>query len=107
MGQLGYAREAEGHLRRALTIDPGMHEGWYNLADVLDELGHAEQAIACLKKCLKIAPSYADAHFNIASLYQRLDRLHEARRHWERYLKMDSTGEWADIAKLNLRMTRD
>lgn len=101
---MGRARDAEGYLRRAVAIDPGLKEGWYNLADVTDDQDRFTEAISCLKQCLRLDPDYADAHFNIAAIYERDGQPKGARRHWNNYLEFDHDSEWATIARIKLRL---
>jgi len=94
---------AEERFRIALEQDRNLPAAWYNLADVLESSGRVHEAIAALKRALQIAPLYADAHFNLASCYEQVGQLANAAHHWEQYLKLDSTSEWAKVAQQRLR----
>jgi tetratricopeptide (TPR) repeat protein len=51
-------------------------------------------------------PDYADAHFNLALLCERLGDQLKAVHHWKTYLKLDSSGQWAEIARRQLEHLR-
>lgn len=99
LGQLDAAGEA---YQEASRQDAAMVAAWYNLADVLEEQGKVEDAVASLETALQVSPSYADAHFNLALCYEKLNRRREAKRHWEAYLKLDASSQWAKIARRHL-----
>ncbi|HET6962786.1 MAG TPA: tetratricopeptide repeat protein [Terriglobia bacterium] len=99
LGQLDMAAEA---YREASRRDAGMAAAWYNLADVEEEQGKIHEAVKSLQAALQANPSYADAHFNLALCYERLELRREAKRHWEAYLKLDGSSQWAKIARRHL-----
>jgi tetratricopeptide (TPR) repeat protein len=79
-----------------------MAAAWYNLADVEEEQGKIHDAVKSFREALQANPSYADAHFNLALCYEKLQRRTEARCHWEAYLKLDGSSQWARIARRHL-----
>jgi tetratricopeptide (TPR) repeat protein len=99
LGQLDAAAEA---YREASGQDATMAPAWYNLADVQEEQGKIHEAVKSLLAALQASPSYADAHFNLALCYEELGQRREAKRHWEAYLKLDSSSQWARIARRHL-----
>jgi len=99
LGQLDAAAEA---YREASGQDAAMAAAWYNLADVQEEQGKLADAVKSLRAALEASPSYADARFNLAFCYERLQQRKEARFHWEAYLKLDASSEWAKIARRHL-----
>ncbi|MCH8883256.1 MAG: tetratricopeptide repeat protein [SAR324 cluster bacterium] len=102
--QLGQFKEAESYYQKAVTQDTDRYEAWYSLADVLDEQHRLGEAIQCLQRSLEINPHFADAHFKIASCLERVGRHPDARNHWQAYLQLDTSGEWADLSKKHLRL---
>ena len=68
--------------------------------------------IASRKRCehyriaLNLNPNYADAHFNLALLCERTGETLKAVHHWKAYLKLDSSGQWAEIARRQLERLR-
>ena len=99
---LGLQDEAEQQYRLALDQDSTMAVAWYNLADLQEEDGRVEEAQSSLLRAIEVSPGYADAHFNLAWCCERLGRSQDARTHWAAYLGLDSTSEWADVARQHL-----
>jgi len=99
---LGRLEAAAAAYQEASREDPAMAPAWYNLADVLEEQGKIHDAVTSLKAALQASPSYADAHFNLALCYEKLELRREAKRHWEAYLKLDGSSQWARTARRHL-----
>ncbi|MHC4415960.1 MAG: tetratricopeptide repeat protein [Planctomycetota bacterium] len=99
---LGRLEQAEERYRTALDQNPALAVAWYNLADLLDETGRVDEAIASLHRALDVSPAYADAHFNLACFYEQTGLTGAASEHWQAYLKLDPTSEWADVARKRL-----
>ncbi len=95
-GNLGEARTS---FEQALLLDPDQPEARHNLANLLDELGETEQAIAEWCRVLNSSPDFGDAHFNLSMALHRGGQTGRSRTHLERYLELDSTGEWAEQAR--------
>jgi len=98
-GQKDKARDLYLH---ALKLQPNNHKILFNLGNLYDDTGDFGTAISYFKKAIQEHPLYGDAHFNIAVVYEKLAMKDEARRHWRMYLKVDSSGEWAEIAQEHL-----
>jgi len=98
----GDEAEAETLYRRALTVDAAQPEAQYNLGYVMLERGAAAEAIDFFKGAIASDPRFADAYFNLAMAYEQLGRAAEARPCWRRYLELEPTGTWADIARRHL-----
>lgn len=92
-------RESEKFYTRAIEADPEYPLGHFNLANLHEELGRTSLAIQHYKKALELQSNYADAHYNLALLFQTRGRAMEAIRHWKQYLAIDSTSQWAQIAR--------
>jgi tetratricopeptide (TPR) repeat protein len=93
---------AEQLYRRALEIDDRQPEAHYNLGYVMLERGYASRAVTYFEAAIKADPRFADAHFNLAMAYEALSDKARARVHWKRYLELEPTGTWADIARDHL-----
>jgi DNA-binding transcriptional MerR regulator len=93
---------AEALYRKALEIDDRQPEAHYNLGYVMLERGYASRAVTYFEAALKADPRFADAHFNIAMAYEALEDKARARVHWKKYLEVEPTGTWADIARDHL-----
>ncbi len=93
---------AEQLYRKALAIDERQPEAHYNLGYVMLERGYASRAVTYFEAAIKTDPRFADAHFNLAMAYEALADKARARGHWKRYLELEPTGTWADIARDHL-----
>lgn len=94
--------QAEALYRRALEIDATQPEAQYNLGYVMLERGQAREAIDYFRGALKSDPRFADAYFNLAMAYEQVDEPSKARPCWRKYLEIEPTGTWAEIARKHL-----
>jgi tetratricopeptide (TPR) repeat protein len=99
-------KEAEEYYTRALQADPQYPLAHFNLGNLYDERGNLSEAQACYETALRINPRYGDAHFNLALLCERRGDVLRAVHHWKSYLKIDTSGNWADIARRQLEKLR-
>ncbi|MDB4942484.1 MAG: domain protein putative component of TonB system [Labilithrix sp.] len=93
---------AEVLYRRALELDDRQPEAHYNLGYVMLERGFAAKAVQYFESAIKTDPRFADAHFNLAMAHEALADKARARVHWKRYLELEPSGTWADIARDHL-----
>lgn len=93
---------AEQLYRKALDLDERQPEAHYNLGYVMLERGFAARAIPYFEAAIKADPRFADAHFNLAMAFEACSDKAKARVHWKRYLEIEPTGTWADIARDHL-----
>ncbi len=98
--------EAEKYYRDAIEADPNYSLAQFNLGNLYDEQGRLEEAFAHYRRALTLNPNYADAHFNLALLCERTGEAFKAVHHWKTYLKLDSSGQWAEIARRQLERLR-
>ena len=87
---------------KALGIDPLQPEAHYNIGYVALEHGDAASAVTHFEQALVSDGRFADAHFNLAMALERLKDIGRAREHWRRYLSLEPSGTWADIARKHL-----
>jgi tetratricopeptide (TPR) repeat protein len=103
LGTLYYNRQdfvlAEKHYRDALAADPRYALAYFDLGNVLDETGRVQEAIQTYKIALQLAPTYADAHYNTALAFEKLREPRKALKHWQAYVKLDTTGPWSVHAR--------
>jgi tetratricopeptide (TPR) repeat protein len=103
LGTLYYNRQdfnlAEFHYRAALEADPRYALAYFDLGNVLDETGRVQEAIQTYKTALQLAPTYADAHYNLALAYEKLREPRKALKHWQAYVKLDTSGPWSVHAR--------
>jgi tetratricopeptide (TPR) repeat protein len=107
LGTLYYNRQdfslAERHYRQAIESDPRYALAYFDLGNVLDETGRVQEAIQTYKTALQLAPTYADAHYNLALAYEKLREPRKALKHWQSYVKLDTTGPWAVHARSQIK----
>jgi DNA-binding transcriptional MerR regulator len=89
--------------RRAIEVDTRQPEGHYNLGYVMLERGDARAATAYFEQALLGDPRFADAHFNLAMAWEQLGERGRARPHWRKYLELEPSGTWADVARDHLK----
>jgi len=98
--------EAETYYREAIDADPNYPLANFNLGNLYDEQGRLDDAARYYRRSLELSPNYADAHFNLALLCERIGDNLKAVHHWKSYLKLDNSGDWADIARRQLERLR-
>ena len=98
--------DAETYYRQAIEVDPTYPLAQFNLGNLYDEQGRLSEALDHYKRALALNPQYADAHFNLALLCERTGDTLRAVHHWKAYLKLDSSGQWAEIARRQLERLR-
>jgi tetratricopeptide (TPR) repeat protein len=107
LGTLYYNRQdykaAEEHYRHAIQIDSRYALAHFDLGNVLDETGRVAEAIQTYHTALQLAPTYADAHYNLALAYEKIKEPRKALKHWQAYVKLDSTGPWSTHAHAQIK----
>ena len=88
---------------RSLVIDPNHVEANLNLATLLEEEGRYQMALRHYKVALGADPMYADAHVSLALVYEKIGLRRKARGHWRRYLQLEPSGTWVEIARQRLQ----
>jgi predicted O-linked N-acetylglucosamine transferase (SPINDLY family) len=71
-------REAAGHFREAVRLDPASAEVHNHLGRAEIDGRQAARAVASLREALRLRPAYPEAHFNLGVAYQALGREDEA-----------------------------
>jgi tetratricopeptide (TPR) repeat protein len=107
LGTLYYNRQefglAERHYRQAIEADPRYALAYFDLGNVLDETGRVHEAVQTYKTALQLAPTYADAHYNLALAYEKLREPRKALKHWQAYVKLDTSGPWSVHARSQIK----
>lgn len=94
--------EAEKLYRKALSLDAAQPEAQYNLGYVMLERGIPGEAVLFFKGAIVSDPQFADAYFNLAMAYEQAGDSPRARPCWRKYLEIEPTGTWAEIARKHL-----
>ena len=69
------------------------------------DLAHGLTSIGEIHDCLivatalQLAPTYADAHYNLALAFEKIREPRKALKHWQAYIKLDTTGPWSVHAR--------
>ena len=107
LGTLYYNRQefglAERHYRQAIDADPRYALAYFDLGNVLDETGRVQEAVATYKTALQLAPTYADAHYNLALAYEKIREPRKALKHWQAYVRLDTSGPWSLHARSQIK----
>jgi tetratricopeptide (TPR) repeat protein len=94
---------AERHYREAIESDPRYALAYFDLGNVLDETGRVQEAVLTYKVAIQLAPTYADAHYNLALAYEKLREPRKALKHWQAYVKLDTSGPWSVHARSQIK----
>jgi tetratricopeptide (TPR) repeat protein len=98
----GDEAEAERLYNKALSLDAAQPEAQYNLGYVMLERGQPAEAIVFFRGAIASDPLFADAYFNLAMAHEQAGESGKARPCWRKYLEIEPTGTWAEIAKKHL-----
>jgi tetratricopeptide (TPR) repeat protein len=98
----GQEQDALELYERALTIDKHQPEAQYNLGYVMLDHGRMSEAVMYLSGAIASDPKFADAYFNLAMAHEQLGEISKARPCWRKYLEIEPTGTWAEIARKHL-----
>ncbi len=98
----GEDAQAVEHYEKALSLDGRQPEARYNLGYVLFDRGDAPKAIEHFAKAIEADGGFADAHFYLAMAYETVGDRARARPVWRRYLELEPSGAWADVARRHL-----
>jgi Flp pilus assembly protein TadD len=100
--ELGLRRESVERYEQAIETDPDFIDAWNNLGTTLSELGRHEEAILAFREILARRPDDPVAHYNLADELETTGCPHDARPHWEAYLRHDRLSAHAAHARSRL-----
>ncbi|MEP3478442.1 MAG: tetratricopeptide repeat protein [Fuerstiella sp.] len=86
----------------AIEFAPDFIEAWTQLGCLLAETQAPGRAEEAFQTAISIHPSNPDALLHYAQLLDEMARTEEAAGVWEKYLRYDSRGPWADHARKRL-----
>jgi len=90
LDQVVAARES---FKRAIAIDPGYEEAYYNLATTFRVEDPAE-AVRLLAKAVELDPQHAKAHRELGFVLTGLQRFDEAKHHLRLAIELDPSDAW-------------
>lgn len=99
----GDETQAEQLYRSALDIEKSQPEAQYNLGYMMMHRGQSDEAVAFFRGAIESDPRFADAYFNLAMALEQASKRDQACVAWQRYLDIEPTGTWAEIARQHLR----
>jgi Flp pilus assembly protein TadD len=99
---LGLGREAVERYEQTVEMEPDFLDAWNNLGTTLSELGRSDDAVLAFREVLARDPENPLAHFNLADELETLGCPHDARPHWEAYLRHDRFSAHAAHARSRL-----
>ncbi len=93
-------------LQKAAKAQPGFADAWYNIGHAYEQLGRIGEACGAYEKAAKADPNYPDPLYNLGMIALDGGRFPDAVDFFERYLRLEATGEWASRARKALALAR-
>ena len=95
----GVTPEARGHFDKALELDPGFHQVWYELGRGEEEAGNLRQAIEYYEKKIGLDGRSASAHTRLGLIYERVGDHGKATAHYDKAIALNSKDRDAVIRR--------
>jgi Flp pilus assembly protein TadD len=86
-------RRVEMLLRRAVTLDPKLTKGFFELGVLLADQQRYREAIGHLRRATELQPTLSQAHYRLAQLYQRTGRPELAARELRTFRQLTGASE--------------
>src|SRR5262249_34918920 len=83
-------KAAEGHLRRAVALDPDMRLAHLDLGILLSRRNDSDAAARHFREAIRIDPSKSDAHYRLGRLLNSIGREQEAKVEFDQVKKLAS-----------------
>jgi tetratricopeptide (TPR) repeat protein len=99
----GATEDAKALYTKAIEVDDTQPEPHYNLGFLLFEEALFERARDLFLKAVDLDPEFADGWFNLAMTSIRLNEDKSAFDYFRRYLALEPSGPWAEIARNHLK----
>jgi len=96
--------QAKEHYVLALAQDSANAAILNDLGIVAFHNGAYDEAAEKFSMALKRNPQLLEAHYNLATLYQKQGKGEDALKEWEKYLQLDPTFNWAEVARNRLKL---
>ena len=91
----GVPEGARRHFDKALELDPGYHQVWYELGAGAEETGQLREAIAHLDRKIELDPRSAAANSLLGLIYERVGDHDRATSHYDRAVSLHATDKTA------------
>ena len=91
--------EARGHFDKALELDPGFHQVWYELGRGEEEAGNLHQAIEHYDKKIALDGRSAGARTRLGMIYERVGDLGKATVHYDKAIALNPRDKDAVIRR--------
>jgi tetratricopeptide (TPR) repeat protein len=85
----GRLDEAIAQFQKAMKLDPGYAEVYYDLAGAVQQQGNADEAIVQYQKALQIRPAFMQALNNLGNVLLRKGQLDEAITQYQKALQLN------------------
>ena len=85
----GQNEKAILYLKKAVALDPSLHESWNSLGSTLRAHGHWNEAVEALKRAITIKPHFTLALYNLANAYLESRDLNEAISYYKQSIESD------------------
>ncbi len=97
--QIGYWRNSEVLLRRALAVTENNWLAHYNLGEELDQQGRTDEAMSQYQAAFECRPNYAEAHNNLGVDLERQGKLEAAAEQYKKAIqcKFDYADAWDNL----------
>jgi tetratricopeptide (TPR) repeat protein len=98
-------KEAEEHLRRSESLDPGLADPCVGLARLLLQEKQPQQAVEELKKAIQLQPNDATAHYELMEAYRDQGKLPEAQQEMAAFQKLQKANAASFRSQLDSLLT--
>jgi len=105
----GKLAEAEGHLRRAVELNPSDSDAWYHLYLAFEEAEQEQEALAVLEQGIERDPLNAAINGQLAIQWARRGRYNEAIALLDRFKQLPDVpdGIWVQMLRVNTLRSRE
>ncbi len=93
LAQAGDAAGSEQCLRRAIEVDPGYYNGWYNLGQLLQGRAKVAEALAMFESACALKPEELAPRAKMMQCFQALNRLPERDKAREEVFALYAAGK--------------
>lgn len=80
---------SRAHFEKALELDPGFHQVWYELARGEESAGRLREAIGHYTKKLELDSGSALSHFRLGQIYEAVGERRQAAGHYDKAIKIN------------------